>query len=102
MLVYKFYGHKYSLAKPDSRKKHSSVIPQIGGMFAGDRSRKTVLVEHGFRLPSALDNRPLDFKEFQSLQNQTLYISATPAKQEIDWSKGRVGNNHCMCLGAWY
>ena len=67
-----------------------ATIPQIGGMFAGDRSRKTVLVEHGFRLPSALDNRPLDFKEFQSLQNQTLYISATPAKQEIDWSKGRV------------
>ena len=67
-----------------------ATIPQIGGMFAGDRSRKTVLVEHGFRLPSALDNRPLDFKEFQSLQNQTLYISATPAKQEIDWAKGRV------------
>ncbi|MED5454254.1 MAG: excinuclease ABC subunit UvrB [Verrucomicrobiota bacterium] len=67
-----------------------ATIPQIGGMFAGDRSRKTVLVEHGFRLPSALDNRPLNFKEFQSLQNQTLYISATPAKQEIDWSKGRV------------
>lgn len=67
-----------------------ATIPQIGGMFAGDRSRKTVLVEHGFRLPSALDNRPLNFKEFQSLQNQTLYISATPAKQEIDWAKGRV------------
>ncbi|MEC7883109.1 MAG: excinuclease ABC subunit UvrB [Verrucomicrobiota bacterium] len=67
-----------------------ATIPQIGGMFAGDQSRKTVLVEHGFRLPSALDNRPLNFKEFQSLQNQTLYISATPAKQEIDWSKGRV------------
>ena len=67
-----------------------ATIPQIGGMFAGDQSRKTVLVEHGFRLPSALDNRPLNFKEFQSLQNQTLYISATPAKQEIDWAKGRV------------
>ncbi|GIT38558.1 MAG: hypothetical protein Ct9H300mP7_4790 [Verrucomicrobiota bacterium] len=46
-------------------------VPQIGGMFAGDRSRKSVLVEHGFRLPSALDNRPLNFEEFQGLQNQT-------------------------------
>ena len=67
-----------------------ATVPQIGGMFAGDRSRKTVLVDHGFRLPSALDNRPLNFKEFQALQNQTLYISATPAKQEIILSHGRV------------
>ena len=64
--------------------------PQIGGMFAGDRSRKSVLVEHGFRLPSALDNRPLNFEEFQALQNQTLYISATPAQREIEWAKGQV------------
>ena len=56
-----------------------ATVPQIGGMYAGDRSRKTVLVEHGFRLPSALDNRPLNFEEFQSLQNQTIYVSATPA-----------------------
>ena len=56
-----------------------ATVPQIGGMYAGDRSRKTVLVEHGFRLPSALDNRPLNFQEFQSLQNQTIYVSATPA-----------------------
>ena len=67
-----------------------ATVPQIGGMFAGDRSRKTVLVEHGFRLPSALDNRPLNFTEFQSLQNQTLYLSATPAQREIDWAKGNV------------
>ena len=67
-----------------------ATVPQIGGMFAGDRSRKTVLVDHGFRLPSALDNRPLNFQEFQELQNQTLYISATPAKHEISLSKGRV------------
>ena len=65
-------------------------IPQIGGMHAGDKSRKTVLVEHGFRLPSALDNRPLEFSEFQSLQGQTIYLSATPAQQEIAWSEGRV------------
>ena len=67
-----------------------ATVPQIGGMFAGDRSRKTVLVEHGFRLPSALDNRPLNFEEFQSLQNQTLYLSATPAQREIEWAKGQV------------
>ena len=59
-------------------------------MHAGDRSRKTVLVEHGFRLPSALDNRPLEFSEFQSLQGQTIYVSATPAEQELQWSEGRV------------
>ncbi len=67
-----------------------ATVPQIGGMFAGDRSRKSVLVEHGFRLPSALDNRPLNFEEFQALQNQTLYISATPAKREIDWARGQI------------
>ena len=67
-----------------------ATVPQIGGMFAGDRSRKSVLVEHGFRLPSALDNRPLNFDEFQALQNQTLYISATPAKREIEWTKGKI------------
>ena len=67
-----------------------ATVPQIGGMFSGDRSRKSVLVEHGFRLPSALDNRPLNFEEFQALQNQTLYISATPAQREIEWAKGQV------------
>ena len=65
-------------------------IPQIGGMYEGDRSRKNVLVDHGFRLPSALDNRPLNFLEFQSLQNQTIYVSATPAQREIGWSQGKV------------
>ena len=62
-------------------------VPQIGGMYAGDRSRKEVLVEHGFRLPSALDNRPLDWLEFQSLQKQTIYVSATPAPRELEWAK---------------
>jgi excinuclease ABC subunit B len=65
-------------------------VPQIGGMYEGDRSRKTVLVEHGFRLPSALDNRPMNFLEFQSMQSQTIYVSATPAPREIGWSQGRV------------
>ena len=65
-------------------------IPQIGGMYAGDRSRKTVLVEHGFRLPSALDNRPLNSDEFKELQGQTVYVSATPGPQELAWSAGHV------------
>ncbi|MEZ5430076.1 MAG: hypothetical protein R3F31_02615 [Verrucomicrobiales bacterium] len=64
-------------------------IPQIGGMFEGDRSRKTTLVEHGFRLPSALDNRPLKFPEFMALTRQKLYVSATPARFEVENS--RVG-----------
>lgn len=65
-------------------------VPQIGGMYAGDRSRKEVLVEHGFRLPSALDNRPLDWLEFQSLQKQTIYVSATPAPREMQWAGSKV------------
>jgi excinuclease ABC subunit B len=67
-----------------------ATVPQIGGMYAGDRSRKTVLVEHGFRLPSALDNRPLDFQEFQSMQGQTIYVSATPTERELQWSGQRI------------
>ena len=67
-----------------------ATIPQIGGMYAGDRARKTVLVEHGFRLPSALDNRPLNFEEFQGWQKQTIYVSATPGPQEMQWAAGRV------------
>ncbi|MEY2479921.1 MAG: excinuclease subunit [Verrucomicrobiota bacterium] len=60
-----------------------AAIPQIGGMYEGDKSRKTVLVDYGFRLPSALDNRPLNFDEFMKLTNQTIYVSATPAEFEI-------------------
>jgi excinuclease ABC subunit B len=67
-----------------------ATIPQIGGMYEGDRSRKTVLVEYGFRLPSALDNRPLNFKEFMGMTNQVAYVSATPAEFEIKNSV--VGN----------
>jgi len=67
-----------------------ATIPQIGGMYEGDRSRKTVLVNYGFRLPSALDNRPLDFNEFMKLTNQLVYVSATPAEFEIQNSV--VGN----------
>ncbi|RMF93416.1 MAG: excinuclease ABC subunit UvrB, partial [Nitrospinota bacterium] len=65
-------------------------IPQIGGMYRGDRSRKETLVEYGFRLPSALDNRPLTFEEFESLVNQVIYVSATPGDYELQKSQGRV------------
>jgi excinuclease ABC subunit B len=65
-------------------------VPQIGGMYHGDRSRKLTLVEHGFRLPSALDNRPLNFKEFGSRTGQVLYVSATPGEYEIRESKRKV------------
>ncbi len=62
-------------------------IPQIGGMYAGDRSRKEKLVEYGFRLPSALDNRPLNFQEFEEIVKQAVYVSATPADYEREHSQ---------------
>ena len=65
-------------------------IPQINGMYRGDRSRKETLVEYGFRLPSALDNRPLFFEEFESLINQVIFVSATPADYELKKTKGVV------------
>jgi excinuclease ABC subunit B len=65
-------------------------IPQIRGMYAGDRSRKETLVEYGFRLPSALDNRPLFFGEFESLISQVVFVSATPSEYELEKSKGVV------------
>ncbi len=65
-------------------------VPQVGGMFKGDRSRKQTLVDYGFRLPSALDNRPLQFDEFRSLLHQVVYVSATPGKYETDQSQGII------------
>ncbi len=65
-------------------------VPQIGAMYRGDRSRKETLVEFGFRLPSALDNRPLQFSEFEALIGQTIYVSATPAEFELEKSEGVV------------
>ena len=65
-------------------------IPQIGGMYRGDRSRKSTLVEYGFRLPSALDNRPLNFQEFESFVSQVVYVSATPGDYELQKSGGVV------------
>ena len=65
-------------------------VPQIGGMYAGDRSRKETLVEHGYRLPSALDNRPLRFEEFERFMQRTIFVSATPADFELEKSGGVV------------
>ena len=65
-------------------------IPQVSGMYGGDRSRKLILVDYGFRLPSALDNRPLNFHEFESMINQTIYVSATPDSFELEKTGGVV------------
>ncbi len=65
-------------------------VPQVRGMYAGDRSRKLTLVDHGFRLPCALDNRPLMFDEFEKKLSQTVYVSATPGQWELDQTKGEV------------
>jgi excinuclease ABC subunit B len=81
--LFDFFPNDYLLVIDESH----ATVPQIGGMYEGDRSRKTVLVDYGFRLPSALDNRPLNFLEFQSMQNQTIYASATPATREIEWAR---------------
>ena len=70
-----------------------ATIPQIGGMYEGDKSRKTVLVDHGFRLPSALDNRPLRFEEFMDKVGQIVYVSATPARFEMENS---IVGNKCF------
>jgi excinuclease ABC subunit B len=84
--LFDFFPSDYLLVIDESH----ATIPQIGGMYAGDRARKTVLVEHGFRLPSALDNRPLNFPEFQGWQKNTIYVSATPGPQEMQWANGHV------------
>jgi excinuclease ABC subunit B len=81
-----FFPKDYLLVIDESH----ATLPQIGGMYAGDMSRKTVLVEHGFRLPSALDNRPLNFEEFGSMRGQAIYVSATPGAQEVQWSQGAI------------
>ncbi|BDS06576.1 UvrABC system protein B [Oceaniferula spumae] len=92
-----FFPDDYLLLMDES---HVSV-PQVGGMYEGDKSRKTTLVEHGFRLPSALDNRPLKFDEFMQMTNQRVYISATPGpfefinsrpdnKRFIPWKRGEI------------
>jgi excinuclease ABC subunit B len=81
-----YFPHDFLLVVDES---HVS-IPQINGMYRGDRSRKSVLVEHGFRLPSALDNRPLTFEEWESLLDQAVFVSATPADWELQKAGGVV------------
>src|SRR5436853_3104335 len=80
-------------------ESHQSV-PQIGAMYRGDRSRKETLVEYGFRLPSALDNRPLQFGEFERLVNQTVFVSATPAEYELQKSEGGIGHPRGVAGGS--
>jgi excinuclease ABC subunit B len=63
-------------------------VPQVHAMYGGDRSRKEALVEYGFRLPAAMDNRPLKFEEFEAMQNQVIYVSATPADYELEKTGG--------------
>ncbi|HOZ84471.1 MAG TPA: excinuclease ABC subunit UvrB [Niabella sp.] len=65
-------------------------MPQVSGMYGGDRSRKLILVDYGFRIPSALDNRPLNFHEFENMQNQVIYVSATPDKYELTKTEGVI------------
>ncbi|MFM7556641.1 MAG: excinuclease ABC subunit UvrB, partial [Verrucomicrobiota bacterium] len=77
-----FFPEDYLLLIDESH----ATLPQVGGMYAGDMARKTVLVDHGFRLPSALDNRPLNFEEFRSLMGQSVHISATPGPTEMGWA----------------
>ena len=78
-----FFPKDYLLVIDESH----ATVPQIGAMYEGDRSRKTALVDYGFRLPSALDNRPLRFEEFQAMQGQTIYVSATPGARELEWAR---------------
>ena len=95
-----FFSDDYLLLVDESH----ATIPQVGGMYEGDKSRKSVLVEHGFRLPSALDNRPLRFDEFMQMTHQRVYVTATPGpfelmncrpdnKRYIPWVKGKMSAN---------
>jgi excinuclease ABC subunit B len=84
--LFNFFPHDFLLFVDES---HAS-IPQVRAMYHGDRSRKTTLVEHGFRLPSALDNRPLKFDEFEKRVNQVIYVSATPGPYELEKTGGEV------------
>jgi excinuclease ABC subunit B len=84
--LYDFFPRDFLLFVDESH----ATIPQVRGMHAGDHSRKVTLVEHGFRLPSALDNRPLRFDEWEGRINQVVYVSATPGPYELDKCGGEV------------
>jgi excinuclease ABC subunit B len=82
--IFDFFPEDYLLIIDESH----ITVPQIRGMYNGDRARKTTLVDHGFRLPSAIENRPLKFEEFESLVNQAVYVSATPGPYEMEKTEG--------------
>jgi excinuclease ABC subunit B len=84
--LFDFFAKDYLLIVDESH----ATVPQVGAMFNGDRSRKVTLVEHGFRLPSALDNRPLRFAEWKERINQVVYVSATPGPYELEQTGGEV------------
>ncbi len=84
--LYSFFPKDFLLFIDESHV----TVPQVRAMYAGDRSRKTTLVEHGFRLPCALDNRPLKFEEWEDRINQVVYVSATPADYELDRTQGEI------------
>ena len=84
--LYDFFPEDFLLIVDESHV----TIPQIGAMYSGDRSRKSTLVEHGFRLPSALDNRPMKFEEWEAKINQVVHVSATPGEYELTQSEGEV------------
>jgi excinuclease ABC subunit B len=84
--LFDFFPHDYLLIVDESH----ATVPQVGAMYAGDRNRKVTLVEHGFRLPSALDNRPLRFEEWRERARQVIYVSATPGPYELDQTGGEV------------
>ena len=84
--LYDFFPEDFLLLVDESH----ATIPQVRAMYAGDRSRKTTLVEHGFRLPCALDNRPMKFEEWEAKINKVIYVSATPANYELEKSEGEV------------
>ena len=82
--LFDFYPQDYLLFIDESH----ATVPQVRAMYAGDQSRKATLVEHGFRLPSALDNRPLKFDEWERQINQAIFVSATPAPYEMEQAGG--------------
>ncbi len=84
--LYDYFPDDFLLVADESHV----TVPQVGGMYRGDLARKSVLVEHGFRLPSALDNRPLKFEEFEAKIHQAVYVSATPSDYELEKSKGKI------------
>src|SRR5262249_52993980 len=84
--LFDFFPDDYLLFVDESH----ATVPQVGAMYAGDRNRKETLVEHGFRLPSALDNRPLRFEEWKQRVRQAIYVSATPGSYELGQTGGEV------------